>query len=85
MTLQNSGLGLQDGDVPGIGPQEGGCVEIYRQKDAGKGAGPPDPRGSRCILPDPGDCLSDGQFEESYSVFRDFQNSEEQRNLERPA
>lgn len=48
-------------------------------------AGLPDPRGSRCILLDPGDCLSGGQFEESYSVFRDFQNSEEQRNLERPA
>lgn len=85
MTLQNSGLVLQGGDAPGVGPQAGGCTEIYSQKGAGKDAGLPDPRGSRCILLDPGDCLSGGQFEESYSVFRDFQNSEEQRNLERPA
>lgn len=63
MTLQNSGLGLQGGDVPGVGPQAGRCREIYRLKDAGKDAGLPDPRGSRCILLDPGDCLSGGQFE----------------------
>lgn len=86
MTLQYSGLGFQGGVVPGFGSLPEGCVEIYGQEDAGKGAGLTlEEPGCRCILPDPGGCPSGVLFEEGYSVFRDLQNSEEQQRLERPA
>lgn len=39
----------------------------------------------RCILSDPGGCLSGALFEEGYSLFKDLQNSEEPQRLERPA
>lgn len=73
------------GDIPGFGLSDG-CIGICSRKGAGRGAGLTlEEVECRCILSDPGGCLSGALFEEGYSLFKDLQNSEEPQRLGRPA